>query len=31
VPTQFRDYIAVGALVVILLLRPRRAAGLATR
>ena len=30
VPTQFRDYIAVGALVVILLLRPRRA-GLATR
>ena len=31
VPTQFRDYIAVGALVVILLFRPRRAAGLATR
>ena len=30
VPTQFRDYIAVGALVVILLFRPRRA-GLATR
>jgi branched-subunit amino acid ABC-type transport system permease component len=31
VPTQFRDYIAVGALVVILLLRPRRVAGRATR
>jgi branched-subunit amino acid ABC-type transport system permease component len=27
VPTQFRDFIAVGALVVILLLRPRRAVG----
>ncbi|MFO1056392.1 MAG: branched-chain amino acid ABC transporter permease [Dongiaceae bacterium] len=27
VPTQFRDFIAVGALVVILLLRPRSAAG----
>ncbi len=31
VPTQFRDYIAVGALVVILLLRPRRVAGRAPR
>ncbi len=27
VPTQFRDFIAVGALVLILLLRPRRIAG----
>jgi branched-subunit amino acid ABC-type transport system permease component len=31
VPTQFRDFIAVGALVVILLLRPRRAIGRAAR
>jgi branched-subunit amino acid ABC-type transport system permease component len=27
VPTQFRDFIAVGALVVLLLLRPRAMAG----
>lgn len=31
VPTQFRDFIAVGALVLLLLLRPRRLAGGAAR
>jgi hypothetical protein len=31
VPTQFRDAIAVGALVLVLILRPRRARGVAAR
>ena len=31
VPTQFRDFIAVGAMVVLLLLRPRPVAGRVTR